>query len=135
MRLQRHPENPVLTPNPKRDWEAGAVFNCGATIGTDGRIYMLYRAIGRDYAPNPNGYGYVNYISNIGLAVSEDGIYFHRFPEPVIRPDQAYDAWGCEDPRLVRLDVEGVPTWGNLYSTFCAGIFWKRGPGRYCIDS
>ncbi len=127
MRLQRHPENPVLVPDPDRDWEAGAVFNCGVTIGEDNRIYMLYRAIGADYAPNPAGYGYINYISNIGLAISDDGVHFQRLPEPVIRPDTEYDRWGCEDPRITRLDVEGQPTWWVTYTALSAPAFSGQG--------
>lgn len=127
VRLERHPANPVLQPNPDVDWEAGAVFNCGVAEGADGQIYMLYRAIGRDYRPNPSGYGYVNYISSIGLAVSDDGVHFRRRAEPVIRPDQPYDRWGCEDPRVTRLDVEGRPTWWVTYTALSAPAFSGQG--------
>ncbi len=123
MRLRRHPSNPILSPLAEHPWEAGAVFNCGVSEGPDGRVYMLYRAIGGDYAPNPQGYGYVNYISRLGLAVSEDGVHFHRLPQPVIEPDQAYDRWGCEDPRITRLDVDGVPTWWVTYTALSAPAF------------
>ncbi len=127
MKLQRCRENPVLTPNPNQHWEAGAVFNCGVTEGPDGRIYMLYRAISADYAPNPEGYGYINYISNIGLAISEDGVHFQRLPEPVIRPDTPEDRWGCEDPRITRLDVDGEPTWWVTYTALSAPAFSGKG--------
>lgn len=127
MQLQRHPANPILTPNPQQDWEAGAVFNCGVTIGPDGLFYMLYRAIGRDYRPNPVGYGYINYISRIGLAVSEDGVHFERQPEPVLQPDTAADRWGCEDPRITRLDVDGQPTWWVTYTALSAPAFSGQG--------
>ncbi len=127
MKLQRHPENPVLVPHPDRDWDGGAVFNCGVTLGADGRFYMLYRAIGRDYRPNPHGYGYINYISNIGLAVSDDGVHFERLPEPIIRPDQEYDRWGCEDPRITRLDVGGQPIWWVTYTALSAPAFSGQG--------
>jgi len=103
------------------------VFNCGVTVGPDGRVYMLYRAIGADYAPNPAGYGYINYISSIGLALSEDGVHFQRLPEPVIRPDTPVDKWGCEDPRLTRLDVNGKPTWWVTYTALSAPAFSGQG--------
>ncbi len=88
---------------------------------------MLYRAIGADYKPNPHGYGYINYISNIGLAISDDGVHFHRLPEPVIRPDTPEDMWGCEDPRVTRLDVDGEPTWWVTYTALSAPAFSGRG--------
>jgi len=42
--FQRHPANPILTSRPQVDWEAGAVFNCGATLDDQGRVRLLYRA-------------------------------------------------------------------------------------------
>jgi len=127
MQLQRHPENPVLTPNPDRDWESGAVFNCGVTLGSDGRVYMLYRAVGGGYIRRSDGPGYANYVSSIGLAVSEDGVHFERHPEPVIRPDSPEDRWGCEDPRITRLDVAGRPTWWVTFTALSEPAFSAQG--------
>lgn len=117
MKLTRYAGNPILTPHPDHHWEAGAVFNAGATIGPDGRVYLLYRAIDADYHPFPDRPGYANYVSRIGLAVSDDGITFARRPEPVMVPEAPHDPYGCEDPRVnvVSLD-DANPTWFITYS-------------------
>ena len=60
MKLVRYIYNPILEANHEREWEAGAVFNCGATVGEDGLIYLLYRAVRRGYISKPNGQGYDN---------------------------------------------------------------------------
>ncbi len=100
--LRRHPENPILIPRADVPWEKEAVFNPGVTVH-QGKIYMLYRAIGE----------YEVYSSSLGLAISEDGIHFQRFPEPVFSPAEPYDRYGCEDPRITRLD-------GRFYITYTA---------------
>lgn len=80
-------------------WEARHTFNPAATV-MNGRICMLYRA------EDNTGNGSIgSYTSRLGLAVSEDGTNFKRFPEPVIFPakdNQWFFEWsgGCEDPRL-----------------------------------
>jgi len=107
MKLRRYEHNPILEANPDGEWESGAAFNCGATIGPDGLIYLLYRAIHAGYTRKPNGTGYDSYISSIGCAVSEDGIAFARFEQPVIQPTDEYDRFGCEDPRVTRLGLDG----------------------------
>ena len=48
MRLQRHPSNPVLLPDPASDWECYNVFNPGV-VYDDGLFHMFYRAQGLDY--------------------------------------------------------------------------------------
>jgi predicted GH43/DUF377 family glycosyl hydrolase len=107
MKLKRYEHNPILEANPDKEWESGAVFNCGATIGEDGLVYLLYRAIPAGYTKKPDGEGYKDYISSIGCAISEDGIDFTRFENPVIEPTDDFDLFGCEDPRVTKLEVEG----------------------------
>lgn len=107
MKLKRYEHNPILEANPDKKWESGAVFNCGAALGKDGLVYLLYRAIPMGYTRKPNGTGYDDYISSIGCAVSEDGIVFARFEQPVIEPTGDYDRFGCEDPRVTRLKING----------------------------
>ena len=107
MKLKRYGHNPILEANPDKKWESGAVFNCGAALGEDGLVYLLYRAIPLGYTRKPNGTGYDDYISSIGCAVSEDGIAFARFEQPVIEPTEDYDRFGCEDPRVTRLKING----------------------------
>src|ERR687887_740011 len=91
--LERHKENPILRPNKFNWWESQAVFNC-AILLDDNRIHMLYRAIGE----------YERYISRIGYASSTDGYHFNRRNEIALAPDEEYEKYGIEDPRLVEID-------------------------------
>jgi predicted GH43/DUF377 family glycosyl hydrolase len=128
--LTRVRENPVVRPNPNDSWEANAVFN-PAAIYLDGRVHILYRALG------PDG------VSRIGYASSRDGINFdERLREPAFVPEIAaaaklrnpftsparlhYDTrtyasgggWGgSEDPRLATID-------GRVYMTFSSFNGW-----------
>jgi len=99
MGFVRHPKNPILLPDKYHTWEDMAVFNPGATFFR-GKFHLLYRAIGE----------YVNYVSSIGHAISEDGINFTRDPEPVIVPEKDYEQYGIEDLRINPLE-------GSFYLT------------------
>lgn len=127
VKLVRYAHNPVLKANPQREWEAGAVFNCGATISEDGSVYLLYRAIPQGYNRKPEGPGYDNYISSIGCAVSEDGYRFTRFPQPVIEPQEEYERFGCEDPRVTRLKLGDEILYLVTYTALSAPAFSGTG--------
>jgi len=125
--LERVPENPVLSPT-NNWWESEAVFN-PAAVYEEGRVHLLYRALGTDG------------VSRIGYASSPDGIHFdERLSFPIFTPSRdfsvahagrvypalSYDTvsyasgggWGgSEDPRLVKLD-------GHMYMTFTAFDGW-----------
>ena len=122
--LRRLNQNPILEPIREHWWESEAVFN-PAAIFYNGRVHMLYRALGRDG------------VSRIGYASSPDGINFdERLPYPVYTPEIAVESkfrnpftsparmkydhalwasgggWGgSEDPRIVAID-------GRVYVTF-----------------
>lgn len=90
--LERARHNPILVPDVSNWWESKAVFNCG--ILNDGKtIHMLYRAVGE----------YEKYVSRIGYASSSDGILFNRRREVAISPQEYYEKYGLEDPRLMRI--------------------------------
>lgn len=127
MKLVRYAHNPVLEANPEREWESGAVFNCGATVSADGLIYLLYRAIPQDYTRKPDGSGYDNYVSSIGCAVSEDGRHFTRFAHPVIEPLEEYERFGCEDPRVTRLEIGGEVLYLITYTALSTPAFSGAG--------
>jgi len=94
IKLKRAKENPIFSPNKDIDWESEAVFNPGAILENN-KIYLLYRAIGE----------YDTYVSRIGLAISTDGINFERQSKsPIIEPQEDYDKWACEDPRITKVD-------------------------------
>lgn len=100
MLLKRHPSNPILLPDPHSVWETYNVFN-PSVIYANGLFHMLYRAQGLDW------------LSRIGYAVSEDGIHWNRFSQPVLSPESGYDARGVEDPRVTEID-------GTYYMTYTA---------------
>jgi beta-1,2-mannobiose phosphorylase / 1,2-beta-oligomannan phosphorylase len=91
--LDRYKKNPVLVPNDQVWWESQAVFNCGVLFDGD-KIHMLYRAVGE----------YEKYVSRIGYASSIDGYYFNRNKETALAPDEEYEKYGIEDPRVVEID-------------------------------
>ena len=114
-KLARHSQNPVMSPMPFRDWEAGGTFNPAAVTDDDGKVHLLYRAVGADG------------LSRIGYASSLDGKHFSsRSTYPVFQPlvgygrpnpdefigPRIYDpgiytsggGWGgSEDPRAIRI--------------------------------
>ncbi len=98
MELVRFTGNPVLSPS-QNWWEEDLVFNPGAAIFND-KIYLIYRAQGRDR------------ISRFGLAISEDGVNFERFKDPIFEGDEnnKFERLGVEDPRITKID--------NLYYIF-----------------
>ena len=83
-------------------WQKADVFNPAAIV-KDNKIYVLYRA-----EDNPAAI-LGGRTSRIGLAYSEDGIHFTKYPTPVLYPDSGrlmeYDyPGGCEDPRIVQTE-------------------------------
>jgi len=100
MKLQRHPANPTLLPDPTSDWECTNVFN-PPVIYHEGLFHMHYRAQGLDW------------ISRIGYAVSEVGVRWNRLRQPVLSPIDNSDSWGVEDPRVTELD-------GRFYMCYTA---------------
>lgn len=95
-------------------WEAKGVFNPGIAEYS-GKVYMLYRAVGRDN------------ISRFGLAVSEDGEKFERFDSPILEGDERnpYERLGIEDPRIVKIERD-------YYITYtAASVYASSHPGKF----
>ncbi|MBL7162027.1 MAG: glycosidase [Anaerolineales bacterium] len=131
MKLQRHPSNPILLPDPTSDWETYNVFN-PSVIYHNGLFHMHYRAQGFDW------------VSRIGYAVSSDGNHWNRMRYPVLEPVGGSESRGVEDPRVTKIDnrfymcytaygskVEGEPTHeggGILPMIACSDnlITWER---------
>jgi predicted GH43/DUF377 family glycosyl hydrolase len=99
--LKRQGSGPILTPDPHFSWESEGVFNPGIVkIGNE--IVMLYRAVGEREA----------YISHLGLAKSQDGIHFTRvLSHPVFGPQEIFDKWATEDPRITQLGEDFYVTY------------------------
>jgi predicted GH43/DUF377 family glycosyl hydrolase len=99
-KLERHPVNPILLPDPGSDWECYNVFN-PAVVHHNNLFHMFYRAQGLDW------------VSRIGYAVSQDGVHWNRLRRPVLEPHDSSDSRGVEDPRVVEID-------GVFYMTYTA---------------
>ncbi len=100
MLIERSKQNPILKPNRNKSWEADAVLN-GCPVKKGNCIYLAFRAVSL-----PHYHSIANTklkVSDIGIAQSRDGINFsHR--KRLIFADQPWDRFGCEDPRVTKLD-------------------------------
>lgn len=99
LKCKKFTNNPLLEPIKEHFWEAKGVFN-PATIEINKKIFIVYRAT------SPNNF------SNLGLAISNDGIYIdERLSEPIYPLRSVYEtpkkpefAAGCEDPRITLIE-------------------------------
>jgi predicted GH43/DUF377 family glycosyl hydrolase len=114
MKLTRHSANPILSPNPKNEWESLVTCNPGVWY-EDGKFHMLYRAAGAD----------TEHVIRLGLAISDDGVNFERVSsEPVFSPVPGYPDGGCvEDPRIVKFDDDFYITYA--FRPFPPGQYWN----------
>lgn len=88
VKMQKFPQNPILTPIEKHAWEAGRVMN-PAAVKIDKKIYLIYRAVSSKD------------VSTLGMAVTSDGIKIdERLPDPIYKPRESFESQGCEDPRV-----------------------------------
>ena len=92
--IRREPQNPILAPQRDRPWEALATYNPSVVLTPEG-VRLYYRALGDPDALQTPTAG----LSTIGMAFSEDGIHFHS-RQQVIAPQESWDVFGCEDPRV-----------------------------------
>src|SRR3989338_7532420 len=91
--IRRSQNNPLLTPQTPHPWEALGTFN-PSPIKKGSITHVLYRALGRpDALMTPAG------ISTIGKALSLDGEKFQNRRQFII-PSEAWEKFGCEDPRV-----------------------------------
>jgi len=101
MFVRRYEKNPILKPKTIHSWEAHAVFN-GCPIEKGKKIYLIYRALSL-----PHYHSLANtmmMVSDIGITgSSEDGIDFHDRKRFII-PEHAWEKYGCEDPRVTKLN-------------------------------
>ena len=106
--LTRAQSNPILVPHESNDWETQAAFN-PAALAVDGKIHLIYRAIGKDN------------VSILGYAATYDGIHIDerlggpahfwqrnrketRSGKPLNYLSGGGGNGGCEDPRLTLID-------------------------------
>jgi predicted GH43/DUF377 family glycosyl hydrolase len=101
--------NPVLRPR-GGSWESANLYNPAALVDGD-EVVLLYRAHAADL------------VSRIGLARSSDGYRFEREPEPILSPQEDYEEFGVEDPRIAFIA-------GTYYLTYTG---WDRRSARLCL--
>ena len=116
--FQKYEHNPVLSPRPGA-WDCGhydgGVHN-GAIVRHEGRFFYVYRGE-RPIDITQNGP--IDYICDIGLAVSDDGIHFDRIDEcsPFFRKGERHK-YSYEDVNLVRHS--------DTYYLFCNQWLWDN---------
>ena len=100
LRIERHPQNPVLKPDTDFSWQARATFN-GCPIQKGDITYLFFRAISQKQY-NVTADVTVE-LSTIGQASGIDGISFKN-SRPFITPEHDWERFGCEDPRVTEMD-------------------------------
>ncbi len=96
--LKRLEHNPILSPKREHPWEAAATFN-GCPVKEGKKIHLVYRAMSEpDLLRDPH-----IRMSVIARATSEDGITYED-RSILISPDREFDLYGCEDPRVTKMD-------------------------------
>src|SRR5262245_51322453 len=91
----RYEGNPIISPRAECWWEAKGTLNPAAVQDNDGRIHLLYRAVGFDG------------ISRFGYASTLDGVTVDLRPESPIYEGDIEDPavrLVVEDPRITRLE-------------------------------
>lgn len=110
--------NPILAPTPDA-WDCGrfdgGVHN-GSMIIKDDRFYYVYRG---ERPIDVTLDSRINYICDIGVAVSDDGIHFTKETQhsPFFRTG--------EDRQYSYEDVN-ISKWGDTYYLFCNQWLWER---------
>ena len=107
VKFVRSLRNPIIQPRPGLLWEGKSTTNPGVVrIGEV--THILYRAVDE------------RNISSLGYAKTMDGeTLLERTTEPVFRPSEPYEEFGCEDPRITLFE-------GTFYIFYTA--YSRRGP-------
>ncbi len=114
----KHPGNPILAPTPGQ-WDqghsAGGVHN-GSILRHNGKFHYIYRGERPIDVPTKSE---MNYICDVGLAVSDDGVHFVKdntcSPFFRIGDDRRYS---YEDPCVVRHN--------DTFYLFCNQWLWDE---------
>ncbi len=96
--VRRNKNNPIMSPRKDASFESWAVFN-GNPIKVGNSIEMVYRA---QAEPQEFQGGHFS-LSVIAKATSSDGVNF-KSRQPFITPTLPWERFGCEDPRVTKID-------------------------------
>lgn len=95
--IKRDEENPLLSPHPDHPWEASAAFNWSPAMKGD-TLHVVYRAMSR---PELMDQTHIQ-MSVIGHASSADGGSHFTDRRALITPENDWEKYGCEDPRVTK---------------------------------
>src|ERR1700733_13949443 len=95
---RRSKKNPILIPAKDSPFESFSTFN-GNPVDVGKNICLLYRA--QSLPETFENYHFS--LSVIGKAASKDGIHFTA-REQFIFPEYGWEKFGCEDPRVTKID-------------------------------
>lgn len=101
----------------------GATFNPAAVKLDDGRYIMLVRTVPMGYAKigNINEFD-DNYTSHLSLWTGASPTSFNLTDASAIKPDQPYDRYGVEDPRITKIG----DTYYICYTALAIGLGQKN---------
>lgn len=106
--VKRSQDNPLLNPIRDHTWESYAVFNwCPISEGKE--TYYLYRAMSLGELIKDEDFNF----SIIGITKSKDEIHFEDRKQ-FIYPENDWEKYGCEDPRITKLDDKYYITYTAL---------------------
>ena len=94
---KRSRDNPLFYPNKINAWEAEAAFN-GSIVKEESVYKMVYRALSISHLYEDKRLK----LSTIGVCQSGDGVHFKKRKQLIV-PEQPWEKYGCEDPRLTKL--------------------------------
>lgn len=97
--LKRSEHNPILSPTKEHPWEAAAAFN-GCPVVHNKDFYLVYRAMSE---PQLLKEPHIR-MSVIGRAKRSQKDMAFTDRKILVRPDAEFDKFGCEDPRVTKMD-------------------------------
>lgn len=100
MIVERFDKNPILKPNKNQSWEAEAVLN-GCPIEKGNKVFLLYRAVSLPHYHTTAKTKLM--VSDIGIAESKEGLNFYNRKRLIV-PEYEWEKFGCEDPRITKLN-------------------------------
>lgn len=96
--VRRNKNNPILSPKKENSFENFAVFNANP-IQVGKSIVLVYRAQSQPQSFDGGSFS----LSVVAKAESLDGVNFKN-REIFISPEYPWERFGCEDPRVTKLD-------------------------------
>lgn len=107
--VTRSEHNPILSPTKDHPWESAAVFN-GCPVTYKDHNYLIYRAMSE---PQLLKEPHIR-MSVIGVAKEKAETKHYENRKVLVKPDSPFDSFGCEDPRVTKMD--------GMYYIFYTGL-------------